>query len=218
MSEPVDPLRSPQAASSRLFLVALAAPASAVRYVAGHVALAVVPVLVLLASAPFIEAGWTRSLLLMILTLAIWHRLVARQQPRQVQVQWQPGEGPHLSGRFDEREIAIRAPMVPASVGIEDDRLVFRTASADAAGTLSIACAAFASTGADKLRSACAMVMAGDATSLSAFAEANGLKCRKRPGSLGLLIVEARWAHVVPMLTAVAAVTLVVVFRQALFG
>ncbi len=218
MSESVDPWQPPQAASTRLFLLAVAAPTSAVRYIAGHAALALLPALVVLASGDLVPPGRKRGLVLMIATLAIWHWFAARQQPRQVQLKWQPGEQPGLSGRFDERAIAINKAVAADSVKVEGNRLVFRTAPTDAAETLSIDCDAFPSTGAEKLRSVCAMVMAGDGSSLRAFAEANRMKCRERRGEVALLIIESRWTHAVLLFSVLTSTALIFLFRHALFG
>lgn len=195
-------------------LAAIGAPRSTKKYLAIQLGSVVAQLLFFVAISHWVASPPLRFVLI-ITSVIVSLKLLARLRPPSLQVQRRADKGVRVSGQFEQRYIPMHQAIALQSVFIEGNRVVFRTQANDAGEAVSLNGDAFAVIGTHALHDLTRAIIDGDADTFASIAGANNLKLRQRPRATGVSSIEPKWFHHALLIGSLGIIALFYVLRHA---
>lgn len=194
-----------------LLLAAIGAPASTRKYLAIQWGSVVAQLVFFVAMSHWIASPPLR-IALIIASVVVALKLLARFRPPSLQVQRRADKGVRVSGQFEQRYIPMHQAIALQSVAIEGNRLTFRAQVNDA---FSLKGDAFAVIGTQALHDLTSAIIDGDADTFASIATANNLNLRQKPRAIAVSSVEPKWLHLALLAGSLGIFALFYVLRHS---
>lgn len=207
MNGPDDVQAQTLAEGKTLFMAAIGAPRSARKYLAIQWGAIVVQLLFFVALNQWVASPPLR-LTLILASVIVALKLLGRLSPPSLQLQSraQAGSGVLVSGRFEQRHIPLHKATALKSVAVEGNRIIFHMEGENEGETVSLNGEAFAALGTRTLHDLASAMLGRDTDAFVSIAEANSLKLRQKPRTIGVSSIEPKWLHLALLIGSMAII------------